>query len=120
MKSRSAGLPQHRINPKITTVSGFRVKPEPVRRDARYDVDWNKLRARLIAKRGRVCQYPQHKGPSRQIPLDRRVIADHIVELSDGGSVLDDNNVMLMCDSCHQIKTGIARGHRVKESISFA
>jgi hypothetical protein len=40
--------------------------------------------------------------------------ADHIVELRDGGALLDLNNGQCLCGSHHEIKTMTARAHRLK------
>lgn len=38
--------------------------------------------------------------------------ADHIIEVSDGGSPTDPNNGQALCRSCHQFKTQQARRAR--------
>lgn len=39
----------------------------------------------------------------------RGLIADHIVEIKDGGARLDPSNVRALCARCHQVKTAKAR-----------
>jgi 5-methylcytosine-specific restriction enzyme A len=39
---------------------------------------------------------------------DARLIADHIVEIDDGGAPLDVNNGMTLCIACHNRKTAQA------------
>ena len=47
-----------------------------------------------------------------------RVFGDHIIELKDGGALLDGRNVMLRCGSCHTRKTFEERAKR--SATSFA
>jgi 5-methylcytosine-specific restriction enzyme A len=41
-----------------------------------------------------------------------RIYGDHILELKDGGALLDEDNVLLRCGSCHGRKTAAVRGER--------
>ena len=45
---------------------------------------------------------------------DTRLIADHIVEIDDGGAPLDVNNGMTLCLPCHNRKTAEARAERMR------
>ncbi len=65
---------------------------------------------RLIAERGRRCEECGRTGC--------RIFGDHVVELQDGGEVLDERNVKLLCGSCgscHTPKTVTARAARMAE-----
>ena len=44
---------------------------------------------------------------------DGRMIADHIVEIEDGGAALDPTNGQTLCLSCHNRKTAAARSERI-------
>lgn len=66
--------------------------------------DWRALVARLIARRGRKCEACGAEG--------KRIYADHIVELKDGGALLDESNVQLLCAPCHGRKTAKAKAER--------
>ena len=44
----------------------------------------------------------------------KRLIADHIVEIEDGGAPLDRKNGQALCFSCHGIKTAKSRGERAR------
>jgi 5-methylcytosine-specific restriction enzyme A len=49
--------------------------------------------------------------------IDVRLVADHIIEIDDGGAHLDVNNGMTLCVPCHNRKTAQAaqaRRGRVK------
>lgn len=69
---------------------------------------WKQLVARLISERGRRCENPEcGRG-------DCRIFGDHMIEIQDGGALLDPLNIMLLCGSCHGIKTHVAK--RIRES----
>lgn len=67
--------------------------------------DWRDLVARLIAKRGRRCE-------AKGCGQGGRIYADHVVEIRDGGSTLDERNIQLLCAKCHGVKTEAARRRR--------
>lgn len=69
---------------------------------------WRTLMRAILAARGRSCQAVGCKAPDA--PGVR--YGDHIEELRDGGARLDPGNVMVMCPSCHQLKTVKAARHR--------
>lgn len=60
--------------------------------------EWRALAASVKAKRGSQCEAP---GCGRK----GYVIADHKVELRDGGAALDEANIQLLCAPCHGRKT---------------
>ena len=102
--------PRLRMAPSRVPIVGSRVKPPPKRKaSAYYDPAWVALRARIVAQRGSVCQDPEHDAAR---PRYGRVIADHVIELQDGGALLDPRNVLLRCDQCHGRKTATARARR--------
>jgi 5-methylcytosine-specific restriction protein A len=101
------------LRPRIAELDTRRVKPPPKTGDPFYDSQpWRALVARLLSLRGRRCEDPTC--PTPRGPW-RRVYADHIVELSDGGAPLDPANVMLRCPTCHGRKTAAARVRRFSE-----
>jgi hypothetical protein len=51
---------------------------------------------------------------ARLRPNRCRIFGDHIVERKDGGAYLDEDNVQLLCGSCHTAKTAQARAARMK------
>jgi len=65
--------------------------------------EWRGLVARLKSERGNWCNRCGARG---------RIIGDHIVERKDGGAELDETNVELLCQRCHNRKTAAARGAR--------
>lgn len=72
--------------------------------------EWRALIETIIKMRGRRCEDPACKTPTR---TGIRVFGDHIQELKDGGELLDPRNVMLRCGSCHTIKTNAERAKRM-------
>jgi hypothetical protein len=44
---------------------------------------------------------------------DARLIADHVVEMEDGGAPLDVANGMTLCLACHNRKSAAARADRL-------
>ena len=45
---------------------------------------------------------------------DTRLIADHIIEIVDGGAPLDVSNGMTLCIACHNRKTAAKRADRAR------
>jgi 5-methylcytosine-specific restriction enzyme A len=74
------------------------VPPPPKQRDDIYAspqfLDWRKA---VIARAGHMCQRCGRAGV--------RLFADHIVELKDGGELLNMANGWALCGSCHTTKT---------------
>jgi 5-methylcytosine-specific restriction enzyme A len=66
---------------------------------------WRNLVRRLKKERGPYCC---------KCGSSDRIIADHIVERSDGGADLDPENIQLLCNLHHAQKTAEARKHRAR------
>jgi 5-methylcytosine-specific restriction endonuclease McrA len=75
---------------------------------------WRALARALKEQRGWLCEMPECQRDCRSNP--RTLIADHIIERSDGGADLDPANIMLMCLPCHNRKTVRARVRRLRSS----
>ena len=96
---------------KVRTCNTSKVKPAPKMVDPFYlKPEWRSLMDAIIKRRGRRCQDPEHdlSHPREYV----RIFGDHIVELKDGGAMLDPSNIMLRCGSCHTRKTAAERGKR--------
>lgn len=65
---------------------------------------WREL---VIARAGGICQHP------RCGRRERRMFADHIVELRDGGAPLDPANGQCLCGSHHTLATAARRAARM-------
>lgn len=95
------------LAPRVGMIDTRRVRPapkqvEPIYKSAQYQA-W---RAAVIARASGRCQRP---GCGR---AERRMFADHIVELRDGGAPFDVGNGQCLCGSCHTAKTVAARAAR--------
>ena len=66
--------------------------------------EWRNLRDSVIKARGKQCE---------ACPARGFVIADHKVEIRDGGAALDPSNIKLLCAKCHGRKTAKARRARL-------
>jgi len=99
-------------SPRVPTADSRRAPSPPKTADpVYYSREWRSLIARIIRVRGRRCEHPDHVGPHNPTT---RIFGDHIIELRDGGALLDPANVMLLCGSCHTRKTVAARQDRLK------
>ena len=75
--------------------------------------EYRAWRAHVVQRAGGRCEAVDHHGHrcSRAWP-EHRLFADHIRELSDGGSLLDPHNGQCLCASHHKRKTDEARAKR--------
>src|SRR6266436_1869241 len=101
------------LEPRITTVNKKRIGDNTSRSTKPtlpfYKTqEWVQLVARVIRARGRRCENPMC---AREGVLTR-IFADHIVEIKDGGALLDESNIELLCGSCHTTKTLLVRMER--------
>ena len=99
LRPRIAMAPQ-RLTPRPKTALPVYNSPE-----------WRSLIAGIIRERGRRCEDPHCQSANRA--AGQKVYGDHIHELSDGGALLDPNNVMLRCAPCHGRKTAAERNNRM-------
>jgi 5-methylcytosine-specific restriction enzyme A len=72
--------------------------------------EWRKFIVGLVLKRGRKCEQCGAFRNDQGEPI--RLFGDHIVEIKDGGALLDEKNVKILCAKCHQKKTAQARARR--------
>lgn len=104
---------------RLVTSDLRKVKPPP-KEAARFYLskEWIALVAEEIERRfgskarahceDPLCKYPHRRGI--------RLFGDHIKELRDGGAMLDPDNVMFRCGSCHTRKTIEERARRAASS----
>src|SRR4051794_12175136 len=88
-----------------------RVRPPRKTADPAYlSAEWRSLIAQIIAQRGRRCEKcGRYQGQDGR-PI--KVFGDHVVELRDGGVLLDESNVQILCSDCHAAKTAAIRAAR--------
>ena len=72
---------------------------------------WKKFRARYV-KEFPLCQVCIVKGKIRRVN-----VVDHIREIKDGGGLVDMDNVISMCYSCHNTKTNESRANRTSNQL---
>jgi 5-methylcytosine-specific restriction protein A len=89
-----------------TTNTATTPLPPKVKAEVYTTPDYRLWRTLVVTRAGGRCEYVDHHGHrcSRSWP-DYRMYADHIVEIKDGGSVLDVSNGQCLCRSHHLIKT---------------
>ena len=98
------------IEPRIKARAASRVRMLPTEggaNAAHYQSDGHKAWAAAVKRRdGYRCVVPgcDSKG---------RVIADHIVEITDGGARFDPSNGETLCIACHNRKTAAAKAKRL-------
>ena len=73
--------------------------------------EWKALIAAIIRERGRRCEDPACQSPNHG--AGQRIYGDHVVELQDGGALLDPGNLLLRCSQCHGRKTVVERNKRM-------
>jgi hypothetical protein len=101
------------IGPRVATIDTRAAKPPPKTADPIYSTpEYQEWRARVIARAKGICEWP---GCGRK---ERRMFADHKVELADGGAPFDPANGQCLCGSHHTIKTNEARAKRMAERYS--
>ena len=83
-----------------------RVRAAPKQAESFYQSkEWRDLVHRVKAMRGKWCE---------RCGSGHRVIGDHIVERRDGGAELDEANIELLCQACHNSKTAKAKAKRIR------
>jgi hypothetical protein len=98
LKPRISGAPP-RIRPPAKTTNPFYLSPE-----------WRSLIGQIIARRGRRCEKCGKYRDQDGRPI--RVFGDHVIELRDGGALLNESNVQILCSDCHAAKTAAMRAAR--------
>jgi 5-methylcytosine-specific restriction endonuclease McrA len=88
--------------------SAARVPPK-VRDNFYITPEFKAWREIVIGRAGRRCEKCGR--------VERRMFADHIVEVKDGGAKLDPANGQCLCGSCHTLKTNPAKASTRPQSI---
>lgn len=110
MKLRTLG---HKLQPS----SRVKVEIPEKKADPFYlSPPWRALMDAIIAERfgdraNTRCQRADCKFPDRR---GIRIFGHHVVEVKDGGALLDRRNILCICGSCHTIVTAHARGERTR------
>lgn len=90
-------MPRLKRAPARLSPAPRRLSPPPKQAAPFYQsAEWRALSAAVKAERGSCCARCGRQG---------YVIADHVVEIRDGGARLDRSNIQLLCAPCHGAKT---------------
>lgn len=99
------------VRSRLAPAPGPRIKPLPTEggnNAAHYQSDGHKAWALAVKKRdGFRCVVCGAHGPGV------RLIADHVIEIEDGGARFDLDNGACKCLPCHNRKTAVAKAARV-------
>lgn len=95
------------IRPHVTIADTRCAKPPAKRAAPIYSSSEHRAwRAEVIRRAGGRCEWP---GCGR---MERRMFADHITELQDGGDPSDPANGQCLCGAHHTHKTVLERARR--------
>src|SRR4029077_15091757 len=88
-------------------------------KDAVYNnPQYHAWRNAVVRRAGARCEYHDHHGlRCTKASPEHRMFADHIVEIKDGGSVLDVTNGQCLCYSHHTIKTNEVKKKRYQRVL---
>ena len=97
---------------------GRTIAPPPKQADAVYTTKAHKAwRTEVLHRAGGRCQAVVNGiRCTRMAPYDR-LFADHIVEIKDGGALLDPANGQALCGKHHTIKTNAASALRAARLV---
>jgi 5-methylcytosine-specific restriction enzyme A len=70
-------------------------------------------RTQVVSRAGSRCEAVEHGHRCSRAWPEHRMYADHIIELRDGGSLLDINNGQCLCHTHHERKSALMRGRRL-------
>jgi 5-methylcytosine-specific restriction enzyme A len=104
------------LGPLVAPRNTNTVKLAPRYRDPFYETagyrEWRRL---VLARAGRQCEYTDGYGLrcTRQAPACR-LYAHHIVEVKDGGALLDPANGRALCHQHHEQASAQARSQRMR------
>jgi 5-methylcytosine-specific restriction protein A len=109
----------HTLRPLLRTTNTSTTPLVPrVKADEYTTPEFRAWRAQVLARAGWQCEaIDQHGCRCSNARPEHRIIADHIVELKDGGSLLDLNNGQALCKSHHERKTFAARARRRSSKV---
>jgi 5-methylcytosine-specific restriction enzyme A len=109
-------MPKLRSLPSLLrSVDTRTVRPPPKVKDPIYNTPaFRAWRAKVVARAGGRCEAMDDGHRCMKAQPEHRLYADHIVELRDGGSLLDLNNGQCLCYQHHTIKTIAVRTKRLR------
>jgi hypothetical protein len=97
----------------MQTLSGLSVARLPKTADDLYQRPEHRVwRAKVLERAGWRCEAVDASRRCAKAAPAHRLFADHIVEVRDGGALLDLANGQCLCGSHHTAKTATARAIR--------
>jgi 5-methylcytosine-specific restriction enzyme A len=104
------------LGPRIRTINSGTVRLPPKQMDPVYNTpEYQAWRAVVVQRAGHRCEAVDNGHRCSRARPDHRMYADHIIELRDGGALLDPSNGQCLCASHHELKTVFARARRLKD-----
>ena len=106
------------LAPLVRTTNTATVPLPPKVKDAVYcTAEYQHWRTQVVARARNRCEWVDHHGHRCTRAWPDRMYADHIVEIKDGGSVLDVSNGQCLCYSHHTIKTNEVKKKRYQSLL---
>ena len=103
-----------RAAPPRLSLAPIRLKPPPKEANAVYQTPEHRAwAAAVISRAGGRCQWP---GCTKAAP-QHRMVADHVIEIKDGGAPLDPANGQCLCVQHNTVKGVMAREARMAQRI---
>ena len=104
------------LAPLVRTTNTATVPLPPKVKDQVYTTpDFRLWRMMVVTRAGARCEaVDAHGHRCTKAWPEHRMYADHIIELRDGGSLLDIANGRCLCASHHQLKTVAVRTRRYR------
>jgi 5-methylcytosine-specific restriction enzyme A len=99
-----------RLGPVVRTIDTRTIRRPQKQKDAIYNTpQFRAWRAQVVARAHGRCEAEDDGQRCDKAQPAHRMYADHVVELKDGGSLLDLNNGQCLCAVHHERKTFLAR-----------
>ena len=103
------------LGPLVRTIDTSTTRLPPKQADPHYLTPEHRAwREQVLARAGGRCEAIDHGHRCNKAQPEHRMFADHIVEVRDGGRLLDLNNGQCLCFSHHERKSAAARARRLK------
>jgi len=104
----------HVMKPSIRVLDTRAVKPQIKQADAELQTaEYRRWRDEVCRRAGYRCEAIEDGRRCTKAAPAHRMFADHIVERSDGGALLDPANGQCLCGKHHTTKTIAARARRL-------
>jgi 5-methylcytosine-specific restriction protein A len=105
------------LPPLVTPRNTNTVQLAPQYKDPFYQtVAYREWRRLVIARAGRQCEHVDgHGRRCTKIAPVCRLYAHHIVEVKDGGALLDPGNGRALCHQHHEQASALARSRRIRD-----